>query len=110
MEWFSPDLPFNAFAVYSPSGQLRGWYANVAYPTRLDDRQTPPLLIWHDLYLDLIGLPDGTSTWRDEDELRDSGLQSRDLAIYQRVVHASAELTRRFQRGLPPFEINARRA
>jgi len=107
LEWFSPDHPFNAFAVFSPGGDLRGWYANVTYPPRLDDSKSPPLLVWHDLYLDLVGLPDGTVTLRDEDELLASGLRERDPRLYQRIIGASTELSRRFALRLPPFEINA---
>lgn len=105
LEWFSPTHPFNAFAVHAPDGRLRGWYGNVTLPARLDTRQNPLLLLWHDLYLDLIGLPDGTFTIRDEDELRDSGLRARDPALCERIVEARDELVRRFQSGLPPFTV-----
>src|SRR4051812_8120243 len=108
LEWFSPDHPFNAFAVFSPGGDLRGWYANVTYPTRLDDSESPPLLVWHDLYLDLVGLPDGTVTLRDEDELLASGLRETNPQLYARIIGASTELRRRFQLGLPPFKIDAK--
>ena len=40
-EWFSPRFPFNAFAVCSPTGQLRGWYANVTYPGSPRRRNDP---------------------------------------------------------------------
>jgi hypothetical protein len=110
LEWFSPDHPFNAFAVFSPGGDLRGWYANVTFPARLDDSESPPLLVWHDLFLDLVGLPDRTVALRDEDELLASGLRERDPRLYQRITGASAELSRRFQLGLPPFKIDSGRA
>src|SRR4051794_30960678 len=58
-EFFSPTDWFNLFSVFSPEGQLRGWYANVTYPTRLDAASDPFTLFWHDLYIDVIGLPDG---------------------------------------------------
>jgi hypothetical protein len=102
-EWFSPDHPFNAFAVSSPTGFFRGWYANVAYPARLDPQVAPPLLTWHDLYVDLVGLPDGSYTMRDDDELEASGLSTEDAMLYRRIVAARAELVRRFEAGLPPF-------
>jgi hypothetical protein len=102
-EWFSPTHPFNAFAVRAPSGDLRGWYANVTEPARLDVEAEPPLLIWHDLYVDLVGLPDGRFTIRDEDELRASGLRERDAPRYERILDAQAELIRRFRHRLPPF-------
>jgi hypothetical protein len=104
-EWFSPRYPFNAFAVSAPEGRLRGWYGNVTHPARLDTATTPPTLFWHDLYLDLVGLPDGRCTLRDEDELASSGLAKRDPGLYQTIVQAGRELVRRFSEGLPPFAL-----
>jgi Protein of unknown function (DUF402) len=106
LEWFSPHHPFNAFAVFSPDGRLRGWYANVTHPAWLDDRASPPLLVWHDLYLDLVALPDGTITLRDEDELLAAGLRERDAPLYRRIVDASEELRHRFECRLQPFVVD----
>lgn len=105
LEWFSPIHSFNAFAIHAPDGQMRGWYANVTHPARLDTREDPPLLHWQDLYLDLIALPDGTCTVRDEDELQASGLRSRDPALYELIVRARDELIHRFRSSLPPFMV-----
>ena len=103
LEWLSPRFPFNAFAVSAPDGHLRGWYGNVTHPARLDAATTPPTLFWHDLYLDLVGLPDGWFTLRDEDELAASGLAKRDPGLYQTIMEAGDELARRFSAGLSPF-------
>jgi hypothetical protein len=103
LEWFSPRHPFNAFAVFSPADQLKGWYANVTHPARLDATQDPPVLIWHDLFLDLVGLPDGSFTVRDEDELLTSGLSDAEPELYARICEAQSELIRRFAHRLPPF-------
>jgi uncharacterized protein len=103
LEWFSPEHPFNAFAVFSPHDRFKGWYANVAYPARLDTTTDPPVLFWHDLYLDLVGLLDGSFTVRDEDELLASGLADTNPELHARILAARAELIRRFQRRLPPF-------
>ncbi len=105
LEWFSPRHPFNAFAVISPEDQLKGWYANVTHPARLDATQDPPILIWHDLFLDLVGLADGSFTIRDEDELLSSGLSHTEPELYARIFEAQAELIRRFEHRLPPFTI-----
>jgi uncharacterized protein len=103
LEWFSPLYPFNAFAVFSPNDRLKGWYANVTHPARLDVAADPPILIWHDLFLDLVGLPDGSFTLRDDDELLASGLANADSELHARIVGAQSELIRRFERRLPPF-------
>ena len=103
LEWFSPRHRFNAFAVFSPEDHFKGWYANVTHPARLDVASDPPVLVWHDLYLDLVGLPDGSFTLRDDDELLASGLAITDPALHARILEAQSELIRRFERRRPPF-------
>jgi hypothetical protein len=102
VEWFSPRQPFNAFAVFS-ADRLKGWYANVTHPAQLDTTTNPPVLFWHDLYLDLVGLPDGSFSLRDDDELLASGLAGSEPALHARILAARSELIRRFERRLPPF-------
>jgi hypothetical protein len=105
VEWFSPRHPFNAFAVFSPqdSFTFKGWYANVAYPARLEASTNPPVLFWHDLYLDLVGLADGSYTLRDEDELLDSGLADANPELHARILEARSDLIHRFEHRRPPF-------
>jgi uncharacterized protein len=103
LEWFSPRHPFNAFAVFSAKKRFKGWYANVTHPARLDVAADPPVLIWHDLFLDLVGLADGSFTVRDEDELLASGLSHAEPELYERILGAQSELIRRFELQLPPF-------
>jgi hypothetical protein len=103
LEWFSPGHPFNAFAVFSPQDRFKGWYANVAHPARLDTTMAPPALFWHDLYLDLVWLPDGSFTVRDDDELFASGLADTNPGLHACILGARAELIRRFQSRLSPF-------
>ena len=103
LEWFSPRHPFNAFAVFSPADRLKGWYANVTHPAWLDATKDPPTLFWHDLYVDLVGLPDGSFTIRDDDELFASGLADADSDLHARVLEARSELIRRFEHRLTPF-------
>jgi protein associated with RNAse G/E len=97
IEYFSPRDPYNAFVVFAPDGALRGWYANVTYPAALDRRDGRLTLTWHDLYVDLVMLPDGRITIRDEDELAASGLAALDpplhaaiLAVRDRLRHLAA--------------------
>lgn len=103
LEWFSPTFPFNAFAILSRQGDFRGWYANVAHPARLAAVSGELVLTWHDLYLDLVGLPDGRWSLLDEDELRRSGLKARDPSLLSRIEAAAAELQRRFGGAEIPF-------
>ena len=103
IEWFSPDQPFNAFAVHSSQGELRGWYANVTYPAWMHSAENGPELFWHDLYVDLVGLPGGAFMLRDEDELEASGLASRQPRLYAAIRQAVPEMLGRFRRHDPPF-------
>lgn len=102
-EFFSPMHPFNMFSVWSPEGRLRGWYANVTHPSRLDTSTTPITLYWHDLYLDVIGLPDGTCVVRDEDELEASDLESSEPALHSLILKTRDDLLSRFESRAFPF-------
>lgn len=102
-EFFSPTDPFNLFAVFSPEHRPRGWYANVTHPATLDPGTDPPTLTWYDLYVDLVALPDGTATVRDEDELLESGLATADPALHALILATRDELLRRFETRAFPF-------
>lgn len=103
LEYFSPTEWFNAFAVYAPGGALRGWYANVTYPTTCDPATDPPTLAWRDLYLDVVVLPDGSRTLRDEDELADAALATGDPALLAAILRGRDAIFARLDRGEFPF-------
>lgn len=102
-EFFSPEAWFNVFSVWSPDGDLRGWYANVTYPARLDTSTVPSTLYWQDLFIDVIALPNSTVTVRDEDELFEAGLATNDPALHATILTARDELLRRFAKRAFPF-------
>lgn len=102
-EFFSPVDPFNLFAVFAPDGALRGWYANVTHPTRLDPTSEPPTLTWHDLYIDVVMLPDGRIFVRDEDELAETGLAAGDPPLHALILAGRDELLRRARARTFPF-------
>jgi hypothetical protein len=102
-EFFSPADCFNAFSVFAPDGQLRGWYANVTQPTRIDAHTEPQTLYWHDLYVDVVLLPDGDVFVRDEDELEASGLRTSNPELYQTIVSSRDEILRRCRAREFPF-------
>lgn len=91
-EFFSPDHWFNVFSVFAPGGALRGWYANVTYPATVDVAIRPPVLTWHDLYVDVILLPGGQPATLDEDELAASGLASANSELHARILATRDEL------------------
>lgn len=101
-EFFSPVDPFNVFVVFAPEGRLRGWYANVTHPAWINTMTDPPTLLWHDLYVDVVALPDGRVTIRDEDELAESDLATTDSLLHARILDTRDELLRRVAaRGFP---------
>lgn len=102
-EFFSPLHPYNLFSVWSPEGVLRGWYANVTHPTTIDFETVPPTLFWHDLYVDLIALPDGRFAVRDEDELLEAGLAERDPNLHALIERTRDELIALFEARAFPF-------
>lgn len=102
-EFFSPRHGYNLFSVWSPEGELRGWYANVTHPTRIDFTSAPISLYWHDLYVDLIGLPDGSFAVRDEDELEAAGLAASDPSLHAHVLAMRDELLRLYHARAFPF-------
>jgi hypothetical protein len=91
-EFFSAEYPYNAFAVVSPDGELRGWYGNVTYPAFFDKVEGEQVLVWHDLYLDVVILADGTMHLMDDDELEESGIPAQDPAFAAAIVQARLDL------------------
>ncbi|MGI8476681.1 MAG: DUF402 domain-containing protein [Thermomicrobiales bacterium] len=102
-EFFSPLHPFNVFSVFSPEGELHGWYANVTHPTTIDCSTEPPTLRWHDLYLDVIVLPDGAITVRDEDELDESRLIEHEPELHALILATKDHLVELARRLAFPF-------
>ena len=102
-EFFSPRHPFNVFSIFSPGGELRGWYANVTYPTVVEEQDGRYTLFWHDLYLDVIALPDGSTAVLDGDELEDAGIARSAPRLHDQIVTAKDELVRLAAARLFPF-------
>jgi hypothetical protein len=99
LEYFSLDRFYNAFATYRATGEFVAWYCNVTYPTRLSETE----LHWHDLYIDVIVLADGTVHVLDEDELVAAGLAGSDPELHATILAARDELLRMIERGCYPF-------
>lgn len=91
-EFFSAEHPYNAFAVIAPDGELRGWYGNVTYPATIETIDGAVTLVWHDLYLDVVILPDGSLFRLDDDELAASGIPDADSAFAAAIKRAREDL------------------
>lgn len=105
LEYFSPLHPYNVFTVFAPDGALRGWYANVSHPALLRENGGRVELTWRDLFLDLIGLPDGSHVTLDEDELEESGLETIRPELYRRIQQTLEVVIQRFQTHEYPFDV-----
>jgi len=64
LEYYYRQHWFNIFEVIGVTGELKGWYCNVAEAVELG----PVSVRWRDLALDLVVLPDGRQVVLDEDE------------------------------------------
>jgi hypothetical protein len=102
-EFFSPVDFMNSFTVFAPGGRLRGWYANVTHPSWIVVETEPMTLFWHDLYIDVVALPDGAVIVRDEDELAASDLSTTDPSLYKTILTARDEIVRRCNAREFPF-------
>lgn len=102
-EAYSPIHPYDSFAVYTPAGALKGWYANVTWPARLAWRDGTPEVTWRDLFIDIAATPDGTYEVLDEDELEEFDMTSSDPALHRHILAARDELLERFVSRRPPF-------
>ena len=99
VEYFATDDWFNAFHISRASGAFAGWYCNVTRPTTFDGRD----IHWHDLYLDVIVDPNGNISIEDDDELRDSGIEHRDPALYAKIIDTKDRIIRMIERNCYPF-------
>jgi hypothetical protein len=102
-EVFSPIHPYDGFAIYDPDGALKGWYANVTYPAFFDSGTDSRVLVWHDLFVDIVATPSGDVLVLDEDELEESGLLATDPALHRRILAARDELLERLRTRQAPF-------
>lgn len=91
-EFFSWQHPFNAFALYTPSHELKGWYANVTLPSWVEGQNNAWVVVWQDLWLDVVAAPGSAPLNLDDDELEDSGLADRDRSLFDAIIGAREEL------------------
>jgi len=66
VEFYYWDRWFNVFQVSAPDGTLKGWYANIGLPAKLDPASG--VLEYVDLALDVWANPDGSFVVLDQDE------------------------------------------
>ena len=102
-ERFSPRHPFNAFAVTDPAGAFKGWYANVTWPTLLRQENDELILMWRDLILDVVILPDGTIARLDEDEFELAQSQFESTGFADEIRAIRDRIIALANAGSPPF-------
>lgn len=102
-EFYSWKHPWNLFSVFAPDGRHKGWYANVTYPAFVEIQQENPVLVWHDLLLDVIANSQVESLNLDDDELEDSGLSESNPALFHAIVLARDEILGELANRTGPF-------
>ena len=105
IEFFSTEHWFDVFHEFAPDGTYNGWYANVTYPTRVEQRGNQIDVIWHDLYLDLIKLPGRDAVLCDEDELAESGLEQSDPDLHANIRATADRMMVDAESGVFPFVV-----
>lgn len=98
IECYYRHQPFNVFALYAPTGRLKGWYCNVLERTEFADGS----IGWADLALDLLVTPDGRLTVLDEDEFEALGPTP---AQREQARRALETLSRWHAEGAFPFSL-----
>jgi len=87
---------YNVMALYSPAGVLLGWYCNITRPVEV----TADAIRWGDLALDLLVLPDGTTSELDRHEFAALPLNADERS---QAEEALRELQAAARVGRPPF-------
>jgi hypothetical protein len=102
-EYFSPTAWFDVFALFSADGRLKGWYGNVTWPTMFEAGPGGETVVWHDLFIDLIGFPDGHFLILDEDELEASDMMENEPDLVVLILTARDTMVERFRGRDFPF-------
>ncbi|MCD6518371.1 MAG: DUF402 domain-containing protein [Anaerolineae bacterium] len=97
IECYYPQHWFNIFKIYDASGLLKGWYCNITTPARVSIEE----IVWKDLALDLLILPDGHRQLLDEKEFAELELPQ---AARQRALQALHTLEAWAQARRFPFQ------
>jgi predicted RNA-binding protein associated with RNAse of E/G family len=88
IEYFAIDQPLNVFRLHGNNGELKGWYANVTHPTYVDGLT----ISWHDLYLDVVVYPDGSTLLLDEDELAEAMIAESNPELFRLIMDGKDRL------------------
>lgn len=81
---------YNVFKIYDrDENDLKGWYCNLSYPARIEQKEDGWMVSYVDLALDLLVYPDGRQVILDEDEFMELPLSPEDR---NQVQQALAEL------------------
>jgi hypothetical protein len=102
-EYFSPTAWFDVFALFAPDGRLKGWYGNVTWPTMFEEGPERETIVWHDLFVDLIGYPDGRFLILDEDEMEASDMMEDEPDLVTLILAARDTMVERFRSRDFPF-------
>lgn len=101
VEFYTADRWYNVYAVFSPAGDPRGYYCNLATPPRRDGDE----ITYIDLDIDVLVRPDGGYVVLDEDEYAERVRRfGYPPDVQASVAAALAELTAAVEGRRPPFD------
>jgi uncharacterized protein len=101
IEFFSADAWWNVHAVFAPDGAPRGYYCNVATPSRHEGGE----IIYTDLDLDLLVGPDGGFRVLDQEEYEERAARHGYPAdLRASIAAALADLIAAARAGAAPFD------
>ncbi len=98
IQYFPRGEWFYVQEYLTPSGQIKGWYCNIATPLQMEGSS----ITTRDLVLDMFVSPDGKYKVLDMDELeeRKSLLQ---VGFLEKILEARNKLIRMIEKGEFPF-------
>lgn len=103
IEYFATSQPFNAFVLFSPDDEFKGWYCNITHPTTIKGRT----IFWQDLIVDVVQKTDGKILVLDEDELSESGIEKTDPALHTLITNARNSVVEKMRTRSYPFSEHA---
>lgn len=104
-EYYFEDAPYALWQIFDPHEQrLLCWYCNIETPAIV----TGDLLVFKDLLLDLLLLPNGETRPLDREEMEQAKASGMSLGLVRLAEEGLSRVEDLIHRGDPPFDQIAR--
>lgn len=99
-EHYYDDKPYGLWQVLGPDERtLKCWYCNISTPADVDDES----IVFRDLLLDVLLLPDGSTRVLDREELAQARAEGLDPTLAALAEQGLDEVLAMIAAGQPPF-------